>query len=150
LNQWIPVALHSSISGIFEGKTGSLLHPVMMIGMLVLSLSTALLGVEWRRLRTIGDEISSLKKSIPDLGNASSLSEALTAAKSAESSDPALVSKLEAALPVDAQIRDLQNERKELAAKGPRDKHYGQGSLLAFIGTCFAIEVRNRASCAGG
>lgn len=35
--------------GIFEGKTGSLLHPVTMIGMLALSISTALLGFEWRR-----------------------------------------------------------------------------------------------------
>lgn len=114
----------------------------MMIGMLTLSISTALLGFEWRRQRTIGDEISSLKKSLPDLGGAASVSEALAAAKSAESPDSRLVSKLEAALPVDAHIRDLQNERKELVAKGPRDKHYGQGAWLAFIGTCFAIEVR--------
>lgn len=35
--------------GIFEGKTGSLLHPITMIGMLTLSVSTALLGFEWRR-----------------------------------------------------------------------------------------------------
>jgi hypothetical protein len=127
--------------GLFEGKTGSLLHPVMMIGMLTLSVSTGLLGFEWRRQRTIGDDISSLKKSLPDLGGASTVSEALTAAKSAETPDLTLLAKLEAALPVDAQIRDLQNERKELVAKGPRDKHYGQGAWLAFIGTCFAIEV---------
>ena len=35
--------------GIFEGKTGSLLHPVTMFSMLALSVSTALLGFEWRR-----------------------------------------------------------------------------------------------------
>lgn len=35
--------------GVFEGKTGSILHPVMMFGMLALSISTALLGFEWRR-----------------------------------------------------------------------------------------------------
>jgi hypothetical protein len=35
--------------GIFEGKTGSLLHPVMMFSLLALSVSTALLGFEWRR-----------------------------------------------------------------------------------------------------
>jgi hypothetical protein len=127
--------------GLFEGKTGSLLHPVMMIGMLTLSVSTALLGFEWKRQRTIGDDISSLKKTLPDLGGAASVSDALVAAKSAESPDRSLLSKLETALPIDAQIRDLQNQRKELVAKGPRDKHYGQGAWLAFIGTCFAIEV---------
>ena len=25
--------------------------------------------------------------------------------------------------------------------KGPKDKHYGQGAMLAFLGTVFAIEV---------
>jgi hypothetical protein len=35
--------------GLFEGRTGSILHPIMMIGMLVLSVSTALLGFDWRR-----------------------------------------------------------------------------------------------------
>jgi hypothetical protein len=36
-------------TGLFEGKTGSLLHPVAMLGMLALSVSTALLGFDWRR-----------------------------------------------------------------------------------------------------
>jgi hypothetical protein len=82
-----------------------------------------------------------LKKTLPDLGGASTVSEALKAAQSAESPDTALVSKLKAALPVDAQIKELQQERKTLSEKGPRDKHFSQGALLAAIGTIFAIEV---------
>jgi hypothetical protein len=35
--------------GLFEGRTGSILHPITMFGMLALSVSTALLGFEWRR-----------------------------------------------------------------------------------------------------
>mmetsp|Transcript_30038 Transcript_30038/g.64364 ORF Transcript_30038/g.64364 Transcript_30038/m.64364 type:complete len:298 (+) Transcript_30038:77-970(+) len=126
--------------GIFEGKTGSLLHPVMMFGMLTLSVSTALLGFEWRRQRTIGDEISALKKTLPKFDGASSVSEALKACKAEEEVDSAQLSRLQAALPIDAQIKDLQTERKTLAAKGPKDKHYGQGAMLAFLGTVFAIE----------
>eukprot|EP00532_Pseudo-nitzschia_australis_P003611 CAMPEP_0168195328 /NCGR_PEP_ID=MMETSP0139_2-20121125/19778_1 /TAXON_ID=44445 /ORGANISM="Pseudo-nitzschia australis, Strain 10249 10 AB" /LENGTH=292 /DNA_ID=CAMNT_0008119137 /DNA_START=122 /DNA_END=997 /DNA_ORIENTATION=+ len=126
--------------GIFEGKTGSLLHPAMMFGMLALSASTALLGFEWRRQRTIGDEISTLKKSLPNLGGASSVSAALEACKSAEEVDSAQLARLQSALPIDSQIKELQGERKALAAKGPRDQHYGQGAMLAFIGTVFAIE----------
>ena len=127
--------------GIFEGRTGSLLHPIAMFSMAAFSVSTAILGFQWRRQRTIGDEISSLKKSLPDLGGASSVSDALAAAQSAESVDSALVSKLRAALPIGSEIDALTKERKDLASSGPRDKHFNQGSLLLFTGIAFAIEV---------
>ncbi|KAL3800713.1 hypothetical protein ACHAWO_013255 [Cyclotella atomus] len=126
--------------GIFEGRTGSLLHPTAMFGMAALSASTALLGFQWRRQRTLGDEISALKKTLPDLGGAASVSDALAAAQSAESVDSVLVSKLKAALPVESEINALTKERKDLATAGPRDKHFSQGSLLLFTGIAFAIE----------
>jgi hypothetical protein len=128
--------------GVFEGRTGSLLHPIAMFSMAAMSASTALLGFQWRRQRTLGDEISALKKTLPDLGGASSVSDALAAAQSAETVDSALVSRLKAALPVESEINALTKERKDLANAGPRDKHFNQGSLLLFIGIAFAIEVR--------
>ena len=106
---------------IFKGKTLSLLHPVMMLGLLGFSLSTGLLGLQWKRQRTLGDEISALKKTIPDAGE-----------------DPPTA----AALAIQEQVDALTAERKQLAAEGPRDKHFSQGALLAFLGTLFAIEVR--------
>jgi len=124
--------------GIFEGKTLSLVHPAMMAGMLALSVSAAFLGFDWRRQRTIGDEITALKKTLPDLGGASSVADAIAKAKEAE--DTVAVAKLQAGAPIEAQIKELQAERKELAEKGPRDKHYARGSLVAFLGTLFAIE----------
>lgn len=127
--------------GIFEGRIGSLLHPTMMVSLLAFSVSTAILGFQWRRQRTIGDDISKLKKTIPDLGGASSVSEAVTAAKSAESPDNALISKLQAALSVEDEVKAMQTERKELAAKAPKDQHFSQGATLALLGTVFAIEV---------
>jgi hypothetical protein len=129
--------------GIFEGRIGSVLHPVMMISLLALSVSTGILGLEWRRQRTIGDEISALKKSMPDLGGASSVSEAVIAAKAAESPNNALISSLQAALSVEDEVKAMQTERKELAAKGPKDQHFSQGVTLALLGTVFAIEVCN-------
>jgi len=126
--------------GIFEGKTLSLLHPAMMAGMLGLSVSTALLGFDWRRQRTIGGEITDLKKTLPSLGGASSLAEAISVAVAAD--DMVLVTKLRAAMPIEAQIKELQDTRKELASKDAKDRHFKQGSLLAFLGTVFAIEVR--------
>ena len=118
-----------------------MLHPIAMFGMAAMSASTALLGFQWRRQRTLGDEISALKKSLPDLGGAASVSDALAAAQSAETVDSALVSKLKAALPVESEINALTKERKDLASAGPRDKHFNQGSVLLFTGIAFAIEV---------
>lgn len=126
--------------GIFEGRTGSLLHPLTMGSLLLFSLYTGFLGLQWRRQRTLGDEISSLKKQLPDLGGASSLTEALASAKAAEEPSSTRVYELEKALPLSKEIEGLVQERKDLVAAGPRDKHFSQGALLAFLGTAFAIE----------
>jgi len=126
--------------GIFEGRTLSLLHPTVMLSMLAFSISTALLGFQWRRQRTLGDEISAMKKTLPNLNGASSVSAALATAESAEEVDSMYVSKLKAALPLQKEVDDLVSERKELASQGNRDKHFNQGSLLLFVGIAFAIE----------
>jgi len=113
-----------------------------MGSMFLLTLSTGLLGFQWRRQRTIGDDITALKKTLPDLGGAKTVGDAIAAAESAEenSVEAANLSKLKAALPIQKDIDDLVAERKDLSSKGLRDQHFSQGSLLAFIGTCFAIE----------
>lgn len=95
----------------------------MMGGLLVYSCYTAFLGFQWRRQRTMGDEISALKKSLP--------------APPAEGEAPSPM-----AVELEGQIAALQEERKSLAAAGPRDKHFSKGSWLVFLGTAFAIEVR--------
>jgi len=111
---------------IFKGKTLSLLHPVMMVSLLAFSVNTALKGFAWRRQRTIGDDISALKKTMPKVE--AEAGEEVTA-------DPAL-------LALQSEIDGLTAERKQLASEGPRDKHFSQGAMLAFLGTTFAIEVR--------
>lgn len=136
-----PEAAHAAPSpdwGLFEGKTGSLLHPVMMGSMFVFSLSTALKGFQYRRQRTMGDEIKALKNTLPNLGGASNLSSAITAAQEAE--DSSLVAQLQGAMPIQKEIDALVQERKDLSGMGLRDKHFSQGAILAFIGTSFAIE----------
>ena len=129
--------------GIFEGRTLSLVHPAMMAGLLTYSLYTAFLGFQWKRQRTLGDEISALRKTLP----VSDVPAALASAK--EAGDGAAVAKLENAMSTVKEIDALTQERKDLAAASPRDKHYAQGALLAFLGTAFAIEVRRcpRVSC---
>lgn len=126
--------------GIFEGRTGSLLHPIVMGGTFLLSCSAALKGFQYRRQRTLGDEISALKKTLPDLGGASTVNDAIAKAQAGENPDAALVAKLQAALPIQKEIDALVSERKDLSSKGLRDSHFSQGALLAFLGTAFAIE----------
>lgn len=134
--------------GLFEGRTLSLLHPLMMGSLLLYTIYTGLLGFQWRRQRTIGDEIKALQKSLPDLQGAASVKDAIAAAKAAEEPQASRIAALESAVPVEQQIKELQQERKSLVEAGPRDRHYSQGALLAFLGTAFAIEVRS--SCRGG
>lgn len=148
--------------GIFEGRTGSLLHPIAMISMAAFSASTALLGFQWKRQRTLGDEISTLKKTLPTLRGSNNGSAATTTSSSSSSSvkealamiastnvenggeaviDADYISALKVGVEIENKISELTNERKELASAGPRDKHFNQGALLLFVGTAFAIEV---------
>jgi hypothetical protein len=121
--------------GIFEGRTGSLLHPVMMGSLLLYTLYTAFLGFQWRRQRTLGGDIKELQAQLPS--GISSKADIEKAMKE-EGAD---MMKLKTAMPIAEQVAELQNERKELAAAAPRDQHFSQGALLAFLGTAFAIEV---------
>jgi hypothetical protein len=126
--------------GLFEGKTGSLLHPVIMGSMFALSLSTALKGFQYRRQRTMGAEIKALKQTLPSLNGASNLSAAIASAQAAEEVDSAMIAKLQSAMPIENEINALLAERKELSSKGLKDGHFSQGAILAFLGTAFAIE----------
>jgi hypothetical protein len=126
--------------GLFEGRTLSLLHPITMFSMLGLSIYTALLGFQWRRQRTIGDDISELKKSLPKIEQGS-YKEALSAAK--ETNDSKQIALYENAISAESEIASLTAERKELSQKNVREAHFNRGALLACIGTIFAIEVCN-------
>ena len=117
--------------GLFEGRTGSLIHPVVMGGLFLYSAYTAFLGFQWRRQRTMGDEITQVK---------ADLAAVTPAAAAAEGEAPPV--KTAAQVELETSLETLQQERKDLAAAKPRDKHFSQGSFLAFLGTAIAIEVR--------
>ena len=123
--------------GIFEGKTASLLHPLVMGSMFLFQVNTAIKGFNWRRQRTIGDDIAALKKQLPALPEgAATLNQAIDMGTEAGTD----VSAYKAALEIESQISALTAERKELSTQNNRDTHYNQGAILAFIGTLFAIE----------
>lgn len=51
--------------GILEGRTFALIHPVVMASFFVATGWAGYLGWQWRRVRTIQDEINVLKKQVP-------------------------------------------------------------------------------------
>eukprot|EP00271_Cylindrocystis_brebissonii_P012144 TRINITY_DN30277_c0_g1_i1.p1 TRINITY_DN30277_c0_g1~~TRINITY_DN30277_c0_g1_i1.p1 ORF type:complete len:293 (-),score=55.67 TRINITY_DN30277_c0_g1_i1:423-1301(-) len=101
--------------GPLEGRAVALIHPIVMGSLFVFTLWAGYLGYQWRRVRTIGDEISALKKQIP------------AATEGAPES------------PLTAEVTKLTEVRKELVKGGFRDRHFNAGSIL--LGTGVAISV---------
>lgn len=113
--------------GIFEGRIVSLAHPTVMALMYAASAWAAFTGLQWRRLREIGSQITELK--------AKQKGYALSAESVAEGAQPsAEYTRL------GSEIDALTATRKELASDDLRSKHYQVGSVILGLGTSFAIE----------
>uniref|UniRef100_A0A7N0T4J4 Uncharacterized protein n=1 Tax=Kalanchoe fedtschenkoi TaxID=63787 RepID=A0A7N0T4J4_KALFE len=105
--------------GILEGRTFALVHPVVMSGLFAYTLWAAYLGWQWRRVRTIQDEINELKKQVKPVAVAPDGSAPIQP-------DPPS--------PIEAQIQQLSQTRKELVKGGYRDRHFNAGSILLGFG----------------
>ncbi|WIA32267.1 hypothetical protein OEZ86_003113 [Tetradesmus obliquus] len=104
--------------GILEGRTAALIHPAVMGGLFVASVYAGWLGWQYRRSRTLVDDIKALKAQLP---------------KPAAEGEPAPAS------PLTAQIAELEKERKELIQGGFRDKHNAMGSILLGGGVTIGV-----------
>uniref|UniRef100_A0A803M3C1 Uncharacterized protein n=2 Tax=Chenopodium quinoa TaxID=63459 RepID=A0A803M3C1_CHEQI len=111
--------------GILEGRTAALIHPAVMSGLFVYTLWAGYLGWQWRRIRTIQNEISELKKQVKPV--------AVTPDGSPASDNPAPPS------PIESKIQQLTEERKELLKGNFRDRHFNAGSILLGFGVFEAV-----------
>ena len=102
--------------GLFEGRTAALLHPAGMGALYATTLYAGYLGLQWRRVRTVGDEIAELKATLPADEVAAAASEA------------------------GKKIAELTATRKELIAGKFKDKHANMGSLLLAMGVALSVE----------
>merc|ERR1712224_520264 len=109
------------MGGILEGRTLALLHPAMMYLLLGTTAYSGYLGWQWRRVRTMGDEIADLKQSLKDYAGKKVKKVELVGSNGVEVESPeqqqqqqqqAQVSPY--ASSVTAQIDSLQAERKDL------------------------------------
>lgn len=110
--------------GILEGRSFALIHPLVMGGLFVYTLYAGYLGWQWRRVRTIQDEINELKKQIKPV--------AVTPDGSPPAQPPA-------PSPLEAKIQQLTEERKGLIKGSYRDKHFNAGSILLGFGVFESI-----------
>ncbi|XP_076891031.1 uncharacterized protein LOC143542294 [Bidens hawaiensis] len=104
--------------GILEGRSMALIHPIVMGGLFVYTLYAGYLGWQWRRVRTLQDEINQLKKQVP---------------VTADGNEPPPES------PLQLQIQRLSEERKELIKGQYKDKHFNAGSILLGFGVFESI-----------
>ncbi|KAI3449298.1 hypothetical protein Pfo_005963 [Paulownia fortunei] len=105
--------------GILEGRSFALIHPIVMSGLFLYTLYAGYLGWQWRRVRTIQEEINELKKQVKPV------------AVTPDGTPPAEPPKPS---PVEAKIQKLSEERKELIKGSYRDKHFNAGSILLGFG----------------
>nr|XP_027108543.1 uncharacterized protein LOC113728194 isoform X1 [Coffea arabica] len=105
--------------GLLEGRTMALVHPLVMASLFLYTLYAGYLGWQWRRVRTIQTEINELKKQVQQVP----VSPAGTPPPQPPQPSP-----------VELQIQQLTEERKQLIKGQYRDKHYDAGSLLLGFG----------------
>jgi hypothetical protein len=140
--------------GILEGRTGALVHPAMMGFLFAASGYAGYLGFQWRRVRTIPEEVAALKAQMPKVpaGGARPswhalcwhakrcLRGAVALTRTPIPAAEAAAAPTAAEKELTAQIEALNAERKELMAESPREKHFNWGSLLLALGVAIAIE----------
>lgn len=102
--------------GPLEGKVNSLVHPLIMACLFLVTLRTGFFGLMWRRVRELGDELKDMKATLP--------------AEPEEGYDPAH-------LELKAKINALDVERKEIIKEKYKDQHYTLSSTLLAGGVFF-------------
>ncbi|KAK9082459.1 hypothetical protein Syun_031383 [Stephania yunnanensis] len=107
--------------GLLEGRTMALIHPVVMGSLFLYTLWAGYLGWQWRRVRTIQDQINDLKKQL----------------RPTEGGDPSSPSSSPS--PLESQIQQLTEERKQLVKGSYRDRHFNAGSILLGFGVFEAV-----------
>ncbi|XP_078178328.1 plant/protein [Carex rostrata] len=115
--------------GILEGRTLALIHPIVMGSLFAYTLWAGYLGWQWRRVRTIQDEINELKKQVK-----APAKEAAPVTAGGGSNTPAPLPPSPELSAVEAKIQQLTEERKELLKGSYRDRHFNAGSILLGFG----------------
>lgn len=104
----IPSEVLADDYGLLTGRSASLLHPITMFALLGTSFYSAYLGLQWKRLRTIGETIKSIQTA----------------------KEPSSTSSLSSG---NIELTELIALRKNLLSQNLRDKHFFTGASLLLL-----------------
>jgi hypothetical protein len=107
--------------GILEGRTAALIHPIVMGSLFLATGYAGYLGWQWRRTRTIGEDIKALKAQLPKV--------AVAAGEAAAPAPPS---------PLDSQIAALEKVRT--AAGGHHGHTHHSSSIPAATHLCNTLQ----------
>ena len=96
----------------------------MMAFLLGAQVYAGYLGWQWRRARTIPEEVAALKQTLPKAVDGDAAAPVLSAEQAAAA----------------AKVEALVEERKSILAAGVRDTHFNWGSLLLALGVAIGVE----------
>lgn len=126
--------------GILEGRSFALLHPLIMGGLFAYTLWAGYLGWQWRRVRTVQDEINALKKQLkPAAAAATPAAVGAGADSSSTTTTPPPAAASKSPSPAEVRIEELTEERKALLKGSFRDRHFNAGSLLLGLGVLESV-----------
>lgn len=154
--------------GYWETKLPALIHPAVMGGLFLSTFYAGYTGLSWRSVRTIAEDITSMKKNAPTISSgpisfpvASQISSITAELKKIE--NPPEMNGKEAKTPeyffkkaslqkdiallesapvqaLDQRIAELTQKRKDLLAGDFRDKHSTMGAAILAMGVGIAVE----------
>lgn len=125
--------------GILEGRSFALLHPLIMGGLFAYTLWAGYLGWQWRRVRTVQDEINALKKQLKPAAAAATPAAVGAGADSSSTTTPPPAAASKSPSPAEVRIEELTEERKALLKGSFRDRHFNAGSLLLGLGVLESV-----------
>lgn len=150
-------AVADSSYGILAGRTASMLHPITNFALFATSIYSAYLGLQWRRLRDLSEEIKGLGASLPKLATTnakfplsdltSELNSQLRVLSASDEADKsgkeALIRKdlaaIKSSAELDSKYLELTSTRKALQSANLKDKHHLTGSILLGAGVTVSI-----------
>jgi hypothetical protein len=151
-----PAVADSAQYGILAGRTASMIHPITNFALFGTSIYSAYLGLRWRSLRGISEELKSLSSQLPALKATTakfplneqmkSIEKELNQLQSAQDVDVSKtvilkedLEKLRGVLFLDNQYNELNLKRKDLLSQNLKDKHHLTGSVLLGSGVTVSI-----------
>jgi hypothetical protein len=152
-----PLTAEANEYGILTGRSASMLHPVINLILFGTSIYSAYLGLQWRRLRDLGEELKVLNKDLPIISTGpvkypitvvlQDLTTELNQLNKNVETDNILKIKiltsdielLNSALDLNSKISEVSATRKELLSMNLKDKHYTTGSILLGAGVSVSL-----------